>query len=314
MLALFERSAADIDMNSFLLHSWLSQYEFTSEKKLFRKIKDHVRSNNVNNYLDSLCSEAVIYRQILEPLVGERTREEQDLRSALEALVLFRVKQQLPMTLAVMRDYKARRLSLKNAKWILKCVENFHFVFTAVTSQRSSGGISQMYAAAARSLVEARDEDGKIASLREFAQKLRERRPSYDEFLIYFHEIVFVSSFTKQRGLVRYALRKFGENASGEACLDYSKMTIEHIEPQLGDDIGLGQASWIGRFGNLILVPGSLNERLRNREFAAKRGILAEEDVPMEEVLRNAVSWGKEEVHARTTDMAKTAYHEIWNF
>ena len=96
MLLLFDGSAADINRNKFLLHSWLSQYEFTSEKKLFKKIKTRIRRDNVSQYLENLCREAIIYRQILEPAFGNWTNEEGQLTRSLEALSLFRVQQPLP--------------------------------------------------------------------------------------------------------------------------------------------------------------------------------------------------------------------------
>jgi hypothetical protein len=92
MLLLFDGSAVDINRNKFLLHSWLSQYEFTSEKKLFKKIKARIRRDNVGQYLENLCREAIIYRQILEPAFGSWTNEEAQLIRSLEALSLFRVQ------------------------------------------------------------------------------------------------------------------------------------------------------------------------------------------------------------------------------
>jgi hypothetical protein len=118
MLMLFDASAADINRNKFLLHSWLSKCEFTSEKKLFKRIKARVGRENVQEYLESLWREAVIYRHILEPAFGTWTNEETQLVSSLDALAIFRVQQPLPMIIAIMRDYRAGTLSLKNAKWM----------------------------------------------------------------------------------------------------------------------------------------------------------------------------------------------------
>jgi hypothetical protein len=93
-----------------------------------------------------------------------------------------------------------------------------------------------MYALTARNLVEAQDQDQKMRALREFVDKLRERKPTYTELRIYLQELVFVSTFTKQRGLTGYIVRKVDDKLRGDGGVGYASMTIEHLEPQKRDD------------------------------------------------------------------------------
>ncbi len=75
---------------------------------------------------------------------------------------MFRVKQPLPILLSIMHEYRVKNLKKKYVENILKTIENFHFSFTAVTSQRSSGGIAQMYALHARELITANNIQDKL--------------------------------------------------------------------------------------------------------------------------------------------------------
>jgi len=106
-------------------------------------------------FLDDLVKESKIYRYIHEPSARAWKKEELEIRDALRAMNLFRIKQQLPLVLSVMRHYEDSALKTKHVRAILAAVESFHLKFTAIASQRSSGGISFMYALAARELYQA---------------------------------------------------------------------------------------------------------------------------------------------------------------
>ena len=113
------------------------------------------------------------------------------------------------MVLSVMRQYEDGILKTRHVKSILAAIENFHFAFTAIASQRSSGGISFMYALAARELYKAKTLETKVRCLQDFkVDKLATKRPTYDEFAARFMELQYSSQLTKQKGLVRYILTK----------------------------------------------------------------------------------------------------------
>ncbi len=144
ILTTIEGSDADISTDSFLHHYWLSKHDYVTAKKLFKMIKKTVTKHNAPSFLFELTQDAVTYREIHETASRKWMSYEQNIKSALDALSLFRVKQQVPMTLSAMREYKAKKIKKNKVEYILIAIENFHFSFTAVTSQRSSGGISLM--------------------------------------------------------------------------------------------------------------------------------------------------------------------------
>lgn len=159
---------ADLDISTFILHFWLSRYEYTTEKKLYKALKARIKKDSAKAFLNDLVSESEIYRYIHDPSYRKWKKEEAGIRDSLAAMNHFRIKQQLPMVLSVMQQYEEELIKVKHVKAILGAIENFHFAFTAIASQRSSGGISFMYALAGRDLYNAKDLTSKASCLAEF--------------------------------------------------------------------------------------------------------------------------------------------------
>ncbi len=125
-----------ISLDGFLHHYWLSKYEYTTVKKLFKALRKIIKQSNASQFLDELIADSQTYKVIRDPSSGKWTNQESSISSSLEALNQFQVKQDLPMILAVMRAYRAGEIRKKHADAILQAVEKFHFMFTAITSQR----------------------------------------------------------------------------------------------------------------------------------------------------------------------------------
>ncbi len=226
ILGEFEASEADIGMNQFLHHLWLSQYEYTTEKKLYKAIKKRIKKKeDANVFLAELEYDAELYRQIYEPEARAWKIEEHSIRDALHALNLFRVRQQLPFVLAILHAYKRKELNVKNTRRALCAVENFHLVFTAITSQRSSGGISFMYALHARELRNAATLPDRVGVIEELIGKLKAKLPEYQEFEANFRELLCSEKFTKRKPVVQYVLNRLTQNFLG-VRLDAKAMTV----------------------------------------------------------------------------------------
>src|SRR5699024_6043746 len=206
-------SDAEINSDSFIYHFWASRNESVPMKKLYPVIKKKINGKNAKKYLDALVRDAQFYRAIHEPAFMW-DKSERDVASSLAAIQLFRVAQPTPALLSLVRAYKDGKIKLAKIREALSAIEKFHFAFTAVTSSRSSGGISGMYSAFARKLFDAEDSNQAAREISDFIKKLRQRRPALDEFVVRFRDIGFTNSFTKQKSLVRYILRKFAERGN----------------------------------------------------------------------------------------------------
>lgn len=186
-------------------------------------------------------------------------------------------------------------------------------MFTAVTSQRSSGGISSMYASLGRRLFEAEDTHSAVEVIRELKQKLIDRIPSEDEVKALFPEIIYTNNYSKQRKLVQYILKGFASKEINDIVINFSKMTIEHLVSQ--SEIGMSDYTEeiIGQTGNLILVSEELNEKLKNKPFKEKKEILKSEEYTLfDDVYELDDDLPPASIVERTKKLASIAYQDIW--
>lgn len=312
VLDVFESSKADLDVNRFLHHTWLSRHQYIGEKVLFKEMRKLVGKSNAQQALDELLDDAKIYRTVFEPESRKWKKEESEVLLSLRALQVFRVMQPAPVLLSLLRAYFDEGLTLKQLRTTLNMMENFHFKFTAMTAQRTGGGTGKMYAQVARSLAEASSKDKRAKTLADFLKRLRERVPKEGEFTDGILGLRYSDENTKQKSLVRYTLTRLDRHFRAGAPVDYDKMTIEHIAPQ-HPKAGTAIAR-MAEIGNLILVPEKLNsEVLQNKSFAEKKKLMKDNGVPFDATLSSSGShWGDVEVAARGKAIATLAYNEIF--
>jgi hypothetical protein len=313
ILVLFRSSRADINVNKFLLHQWLSQHSYVSEAKLFRAIRSEIKNKQqAKGYLSTLKADARLYLTISEPTAPLRAwkKEEAAVRESLEALAMFGVTQPLPMLLSLMRAYERKEIKLAALKQAVQAIEDFHFAFTAVASQPSSGGISSMYALHARQLAAAENPNVRSREIKALIEKLREKRPSRELFVAGFQDLRASELFSQQRRLVTYILRRFHSERVGPPPSP-DVMTIEHIANQSkAKDPGL-----VAMVGNLLYVDLDLNEKLGSKGFAAKRGILrGASGIWVDDFILGGDDWGTSEIEERTIEIAEQAYDDLWSF
>ena len=172
LLETIEGSSADLEVDTFLHHFWLSRYDYLAAKRLFKVLKRNVGKNDAKAILDALVADASRYRAIHEVAFWKWSNQDRRIVAALKALQMFRVQQQTPCVLSLMRSFKEKKLKKTHFENAVIAIEKFHFLFTAVTSQRSSGGISEMYASLGRRLFEATDTQSAVTVINELKTKL----------------------------------------------------------------------------------------------------------------------------------------------
>jgi hypothetical protein len=229
VLETIEGSSVGLNTDTFIHHFWLSRFDYLPQKKLFKVLKRRITKSQAKDFVDQLVSDSTVYRSIHEIDFGKWSKQERQIAESLGALQLFRVQQQTPCVLSLVRSYNKKKFKKKHLEDAVVAIEKFHFLFIAVTSQRSSGGISGMYASLARRLYEAADMTESLLIIKELKKKLRDRIPSLEEVKALFPEIVFTDNITKDRALVRYILSRFDKSLSSAFTVDYNLMTIEHL-------------------------------------------------------------------------------------
>jgi uncharacterized protein with ParB-like and HNH nuclease domain len=298
-------------MDTFLLHFWISKYDYTSDKKLFSFVKQHieVEQNKADVLIKELSESAELYTKIIKPESTRWTIEEAEIRNHLIALNIFRVKQPLPFVLSLMRAYKNNLISSKNLKSTLKKIVDFHFCFNAITSQRSSGSISTGYSRLAILLsnIGNKNEFQKIDN--EFTEFIKRKMPELEEFIVKFGELQYLDKKTKSKNLIRYSLNRLLPNGKNGIPIDYDSLTIEHITSQSYSGFEFDEDD-IASIGNLILTDRKLNsEVLRNNPPEIKLKELAKINYPLRDVLiKQTDSWTSQTIQDRVKNMAISLY------
>jgi uncharacterized protein with ParB-like and HNH nuclease domain len=310
MLETIHNSSSDISSDNFIYHFWSSRYEPVPLKKLFPKIKIVVTKSKAKSYLDSLLSDSKVYRSIHESNF-EWTKNEVDAADSLAALQMFKLSQPTPATLSLVRAYRDKKIKYAKLRDALSSIEKFHFVFTAITSSRSSGGISAMYSSFAIKLYEAKDSQEASTIIGSFVAKLRDKRPSLDEFTVAFREVVYTNSNSKQKNLVRYILEKFSIHYKYKHLVDFDDLTIEHFHPQSKLIDGWTENT-VGCLGNLFFLDQKMNENLDTQSIVDKKMLLIDKGYSLPEHIINTQGWVPTDALTHSDKMAKTAYEVIW--
>ena len=304
-------SDANLDMSTYIHHFWLSREDYTPKKMLFKRMKSRIISANAKEYLSALESGAPLYRRIFEPYEFKWKKEAINVARSLDALQMFRIQQPTPLIFSLLRSFFSEEISLKQLRDVVQTIERFHFAHTAISGQSSSGGVSLMYAAAARDLFGLANKQARATHLQEFRKKLRDRLPDFDAFKAGFFELRFTTHDTRDRPLVRYILEKVDEHLREDRSADYAKMTIEHIAPENPPAGAVLSVADVGCIGNLVFVSERLNDKLKNKSFVEKKRILRRAKIPLDPILGKAAKWTSAEVDQRSDFMAKVCYPKL---
>ncbi len=306
-------SRCSIDFDTFFLHHWLSKYEHTTKKKLFKRVQDRIKGTLVKEYLDDLVSDSETYSIILDPELCKWTKNELCIKKSLNSLSLFKVVLQTPMTLSILRNYFSKHVNYKFVRELLSSIENFHYIFNAVTSQRSSGSLSTMYASFAKKITNANDNNEIGIVVKELKDALISKLPTYEEFLANFSKLKYIDNYRKDKKIIQYTMESYNSHYDKSGVpINYDLMTIEHIYPQNPDDPIGDINEFVGTVGNLIFVDEHTNNKLGNKKFSEKKKILEKSNIFCDEYLLSSSEWTSKEIEKRTEDIAKKIYNEVF--
>lgn len=299
-----------LDPDTFIVHSWQSRYDFVTKAKVFQKAKSRIDKRNANSHLDRFVSDSAHWRSIFDTDFNW-SKVEKDVARSLAAMRVFKVQQPTPGILSLIRAYRDGVIKYKVLRDAISNIEKFHFSFNAVTSSRSSGGISGMYSSLGRQVFDAADGQEVAQAIRDLVQKLRERDPPESEFNVGFEQIVFTRLHSAQKSLVQYILKKIALHEGQPFIGGTDDLTIEHLLPQASAKKGMSE-ELIGQLGNLILVDGETNTLLSMNDFASKKVILLDRGYKLPKVLTDAVDLDAKVISENTARIAKLAREQVW--
>lgn len=303
-------SSDDLDTDTFIVHSWASRFDPTTKQKAYKAIKSTIKKENAKKHLDDFLNDSALYRSIFDTK-SCWSKNEDDARKSLDALRTFRVTQQTPAVLSLVRAYRAGLIRLGALARALSAIEKFHFIFTAITSSRSSGGISAMYTSLGRRLYECEDSNAAGVVINDLIARLKEKVPTYSEFSASFEQKRYSKHHQSETRLVRYILEKISQHYQLSFDRSIEELTIEHIQPQ--SESGKNwPVEYIGQIGNLILLTKNQNSAVDNMEFSKKLPIFKSFKQSVPAFVLEQKEWTLEIIKERTRLLSEVSYNNIW--
>jgi len=299
-----------LDPDTFIVHSWQSRYDFVTKAKTFPKVKQTVSKKNAKSHLDRFVSDASHWRSIFDTEFSW-TKQEKVVARSLAALRTFKVVQPAPGILSLIRSYRDGKIKFKVLRDAIENIEKFHFSFNAITSSRSSGGISGMYSSFGRQVFASDDSNAVAQCIADLVGKLRDREVAETEFDAGFGQVIYTKTHSAQKALVQYILKKVALYEGQPFIGDTDDLTIEHLLSQ-STGKGGGREGVIGQIGNLVLVDSKTNELLSTNNFATKKSILEDRGYKLPKILTDANELSDEVIEENTARISTLARAVIW--
>ncbi|MCS4461736.1 DUF262 domain-containing protein [Clostridium botulinum] len=206
---LFEREYNE-SISKFFRHFWLSKYEFTTQAKIYDSFLKKVPQNSTEylKFINDLEQEVKNYLLIISPSQNDwKQQEEKEVFNSLLSLNIFKVEQARTIILALMYLRKQKLLNVNEVRDVLKLIEKFHFIFTAVCSSRASG-LEGKYSTLARKFRVAENRNNVKKVLNDLKEYYQSKKPEYEIFESKFKEIQFTNDKTTQKNLYNIYLLK----------------------------------------------------------------------------------------------------------
>ena len=303
-----------IDIDIYVRHFWLSKYEFSTEDKIYKSFKRKTNSDKIliKALLDDLVLEAEYYKKITMPLPTDwRQQEEKSVYDSLFALNTFKVTQVRTFLLAILAQREKKLLDLTDLKECASALENFHFLFSAITSSRASG-LESKYSKFARSLRLCKDTKSSSDILKELKDDLKQKVPALETVRECFKGLTYTNDETRHKKLIQYIFRRWELFLTKTYELEPAQISIEHVAPQSEKKL----AHCVGSIGNLLPLGGQINNLADTKDFKTKLKLYKQSKLSIVaefvKKYEGRNDWTEKEINERTVEIADLAFTQIW--
>lgn len=307
-----ERVGQGVSMPKFVRYSWISRFQFDSEKNMFRGIKEKISPIDCDDFLNMLNDDANLLEQILtssvEPGLSPRFRE---INKMLSNINMSGVKQYVPFAMGLLRN--CERLRIEKPDHLLRAIERFLFRYNTICNLPSNR-VERLFSRISRdleSLEFENPEDLRIERDRifnRFRSTLQDLNPTKEAFVEKFVNIEYKSS-SQQKTIIR-RIFAIVNTTIGTGELTY-ETNIEHILPQKPEQWDLTREEiedYVNNIGNLTLIQKQLNSRMGNKAFEDKFPLLMESEIRinsnLDDYLDNG-NWNENSIYERAKSLAE---------
>ncbi len=304
-----------VERENFFNRFWASWIAKITENKLYRRFYDYMRSEDNNVFLDAsfLFEELFIaskdYRKITNPKIDDwkENRNYHIYYHIKNINGLFKLKVHIPFFLALLEEFDKKNITLNQLNKAVMLMENFHFVFTHIVSDRASG-LDNKYSKFA---IRIRNDQNKNKVLADLKEELLLKIPKKDEYVQKFKEL----NFNKNKDTIKFILLRLEQKVDSSLVLNFELHSIEHLEPKLS------VLQNINEIGNLFLLEEKYNNDKNDRlPFAASAQAVGTVIQVLKESTKykttkkefseiaTSGTWSDEKIQKRTEKLAEETY------
>lgn len=253
--------------------------------------------------------------QDLVPVDRWRNDRYADIDKALYGCLVPESNLPLNLLFSLLRNYihgSAGSISKARLVEFLNSVENLQFRWS-ISQRPSTSTIRRAYRRAAYAIDSARDTNDVLRALRSFKKDANALMPTDAQFKEGLRKLTYFTQRPQDVHRVRRTLERIEEFWGASKLSINESITLEHIESQGGKSINTRQNFWIGKLGNLTLLPMKVNSSLP-AEFDKKAPTLNLWVNDKDLILRSQISnrhWDNAMANKRMEEMLNVAV-SVW--
>lgn len=319
-----------ISVQKFYRYFWLSRYTHSTDSDLYAKFKTKIKKTDYMTFLKELEIASKNYVRLIKPKndyfkissKGNNVGKE-DLEYFVNSLKflqnILKIEQVQVLLITLVDRYNAGILSFKNMKSMIRFLEEFHFIYNGIMTERTNTLVNK-YGKVARAIYNAEDQNQIMNEFNKLKKEFISLLPNDNQkFISKFVQINYSSKTShmdsnekRKNAITRYAIYKIEEILSEKNNMNFNTLsaTIEHIIPESnekGRDLVLN-------IGNLIILEKNLNEECENYDLKKKLTIYRKSNYQFVKVFLEKHSNNKEFIiEERAKDMGKEIYDLIIN-
>lgn len=300
-----------VGIATFYRHFWSTVYKRSQSGRLYEDFKAKVKPPTQNNYeafLEKMLTFADYYSQIITPSL-EYYENRQEYRWAVQSLKTltdtFNIVQVRVPLMALLHAKKNDVISMQYYKKAINYLENFHFAFNVVVSDRGNK-LDNIYSSFAINLcgVQSKTEAHRMVD-EDLIAKLEPLFPTFSAFSENFSKFMFSKSYLASNTKTKYALQKLNAYYSGMEIFEQG-LTVEHV---VSESRQLQNCN----IGNLILIETDLNGEAGDKPYGEKKAIYSKSRNPwVNQFIEEYPDWDQSEFEKRAYAMATNFYSKIF--
>ena len=275
-----------ISVQKFYRYFWLSRFSNCTEKKLYESFKKKIEKNKYMEFLKDLETASKNYSQLIHPDIeyfritpkGDTVSKvdlEQFINSLRVLQDMLNIEQVQVLLITLIDRYRLGLISFKNVKKMVKFLEEFHFIYNGIMTERTNTLVNK-YGSTARKIYKLEDQNQIIVEFNKLKKEFIELLPKDNQkFLSKFIQMNYSSktkemdkSQKRKNSITKFAIYKLEEKLSERngKFFDTISATVEHIVPESRNKNRME----ILNIGNLIILEKNLNEKCKNGDFEEK--------------------------------------------